>query len=122
MDRQRTSPSKAPRRPGGLVLPADVEKLWRELEWDVPVPKAPKKKAAAKKALPVVPVLTAVEKKAKREAKYAKKRRSWWRRKQMQQRVKKRWAEIGRLIAAEFEADRKKLLAEALKKQKELDL
>ena len=104
-------------------MPADVEKLWRELEWDVPVPKAPKKKAAARKALPaVVAVPSAAEKKAKRDAKYAKKRRSWWRRKQMQQRVKKRWAEIGRLIAAEFERERQKLLVEALKKQKEYDL
>ena len=93
-------------------MPVDVEKLWRDLEWDAPVlPPPPVKKAHA-------PVLPAVkqQKKKKHRGGLGSRARSLdkWHRK-----CAKR---IGEMIAADFERERKRLLAETLKKQKEYDL
>ncbi len=107
----------SPRIPPGL--PAWLAKEWMdgEFEWDAPVPKASKKKArvavlAKKKEVPVVvAVPSAAEKKAKRDAKFARKRLRW----RCRKRLKRRCAAIGRQIAREFEDERKKLLAATLK-------
>ena|SRR2546427_6305942 len=102
MDRQQTSP----KRPGGLVLPADVEKLWRELEWDAPV-RRKKHRGTSNPGKAAT---------ARYKAKRSPIKKDKWHRK------KARW--IGITIAREFEEERKKLLAQALRNlaQEKLEL
>ena len=107
MERKRTSP----KRPGGLCLPADLDKLWRDLEWDAPPPV----KKCSREVVPPSPHPSSRERFRRSPAEQAEFRR-WF------NRVRRKCSNLGFKIAKNFERERKKLLAEALKKQKEYDL
>jgi len=100
----------SPRIPPGL--PAWLAKEWDSLEWSAQLP--------ARKppvVLPEVPKKLDIASKRNRS-----KGSMEWRAKKRDKLHRKLLKRIGDQIAAEFEAERKRMLAEALKKQKEYDL
>ena len=92
-------------------MPADLDKLWRDLEWDAPPPV----KKCSREVVPPSPHLSSRERFRRSPAEQTEFRK-WF------NKVRKKANAVGKKIAKQFEAERKKLLAEALKKQKEYEL
>src|SRR5258707_117233 len=101
----------SPRMPPGL--PAWLAKEWNSLEWSAQLP-------VLKRKPPVPP--QAPKKLGIASKRNHSKGSMEWRAKKRDKLHRKLLKRIGDQIAAEFETERKRMLAEALKKQKEYDL
>jgi len=103
----------SPRMPPGL--PAWLAKAWMndELEFDAPVP--PPVKKCSREVVPPSPHPSSRERFRRSPAEQVEFRK-WF------NRARKNCSKLGSKIAKDFERERKRLLAETLKKQKEYDL
>ncbi|PYU52723.1 MAG: hypothetical protein DMG48_05460 [Acidobacteria bacterium] len=87
-----------PRKPGGIVLPPELDRLWDELEWGEPRKRKTRRGTHH-------PGKASTE---RHRIRCAEVKRDQWHRKCAER--------LGRIIAAEYERERKRLLAETKQK------